>query len=422
MSEDRKEGRRANRRKFRPELEVQRLESRELLSSVPFSLNQYILTHPNSGVAKALGKPPQYQGKPAFKPVGQTVYDKGYAAVQTIRGGAGVQIGTPDGSHFRITLQLGDNQYDGGLTAQTGGSGTGVIPSTKVQAVGTIRAYATPGGSVGLIVDGTTSNMQVVIERLPFPTRKGYAHSFAYGQSGRGQVLNISSLNVTSGSISAILGYQTANLSGALTVGGGGTVDRIALNNLLPGASINVGGTLNTLDIYGSANLSSGPGINVKGDLNLLNVGQDFNISNGANFTVDRFVGLVPQPAKGTDTGSNIIALNQALIGSSTSTGLLVPGVSAYIRGNMNVGPGSVVTFVSGIANSSILGQAVSAPTVFLINGSLSVVNTNQLQIPDLLAGQGLIRVILPDGTVRYNNIVARNGIFVNGVPTPTIP
>ena len=418
MSEDRKEGRRGNRRKFRPELDAQRLESRELLSATPYAVSQYLLTHPQAGNAYKLGKPAQYKGTYAIRPVGP-VYDKGYAQVQTIRGGQGVQIGTPDGSHFRITLQLGDNQYDGGLSAETGSSGNGVVPSTQVQAVGTIRAYPTPGGGVGLIVDGTTSNMQVVIERLPFPTRKGYAHSYAYGQSGRSQVLDISSLNVTSGNINAILGYQTADLTGALTVGGTGTIDRIALNNIQPGGSIQIGDTVNTLDIFQNASLTSGSGINIAGDLNLLNVGQDLTLSNGTSFTVGRFAGLTPQPPKGTDTGSNILALNQALIGTSgatSSTGTLVPGVSAYVHGNVTIGAGSVLTISSGIANSSILGTNTVAPSLFLIDGSLNAPSPASFNIPNLLAGTNLVRTILPDGTVVYNNMVARNGVNVPGL------
>jgi hypothetical protein len=414
MSKMRKEGRRANRREFRPDLGGQRLESRELLAA--FSLSQFLLTHPQAGNAYKLQKPPQYKGTYAFKPAGHTVYDRGYSTVQTIRGGSGVQVATPDGSHFRITLQLGDNQYDGGLTAQTGSTGNGVIPSTQVQAIGTIRAYGMPGGSVGLIVDGTTANMQVVIERLPFPTRKGYAHSYAYGQAGRSQVLNIASLNVTSGNINAVLGYQTANLSGPLTVGGTGTVDRIALNSILPGGSIQTGGTVNTLDVYGSASLTSGPGVNIAGDLNLLNVGQDLTLSNGTSFTVGRFAGLTPQPPKGTDTGSNILSLNQALIGggaTSTSSGTLVPGV--YVKGNVTIGAGSVLTIASGIANSSILASNTTAPSVFLIDGALTAPSPASFQIPNLLAGTTLIRLGFP--IVVYNNMVARNGVNVPGLP-----
>ena len=100
-----------------------------------------------------------------------------------------------------------------------------------------------PGGQIGLIVDGTTANSQLEIDPLAFPQRKGYAHSFAYGQQGRSEVLNVGSINVTSGQIGGILGYSDVNLSGPLTIGGTGTVDRIALNNVLPGASIGVGGT-----------------------------------------------------------------------------------------------------------------------------------------------------------------------------------
>src|SRR5262249_49366982 len=159
--------------------------------------------------------------------------------------------------------------------------------------------------------------------------RKGYAHSFAYGQTGRGHILDIGSLNVTSGRLNAILAFHTADLSGPLILGGGGGVNRIALNSLQPGAGIKVGGTPGTPDVANGANLSSGTGISVAGDLNLLNVGQDLVLSNGASLRVGRFLGLTPQPPKGTSTGSNILSINQSLIGTGTST--IVPSVSTYI-------------------------------------------------------------------------------------------
>ena len=418
MSEDRKEGRRAGRREFRPALDSQghRLEPRMLLTKggVPFTVNQLLLTNPSPALAFKLGKPPMYQGSTAHRPQGDTVYTRGYAKVQTIRGGTGVEVATADGSHFRIQLELAENLYDGGLSSQTGGSGNLVIPAQPVQAVGTVRAYPMPGNKVGLVVDGTTQNMELVIERLPFPQRKGYAHSFAYGQSGRSQELNIGSLNVTSGKISGILGFQTANLSGPLTVGGGGTVDRIALNNILPGGSIKVGGTLNTLDVFNNVDLSSGPGVDITHDLNLLNVGQNLTLSNGSSLRVGRFLGATPQPPKGTGTGSNIISLNASQVGSGTAT--LVPGVSAYVKGDVTISGTSVIGIGTGIANSSIVGTLTNAPLLFLINGKLTAPSAANLQIPNLLAGSTFIRGILPDGSIVYNNVVARNGVNVPGI------
>ena len=46
--------------------------------------------------------------------------------------------------------------------------------------VGTVRAYPMPNGTVGLIVDGSTSQTELDISPGPFPQRKGYAHSFSY--------------------------------------------------------------------------------------------------------------------------------------------------------------------------------------------------------------------------------------------------
>src|SRR5262249_26864122 len=158
-------------------------------------------------------------------------------------------------------------------------------------------------------------------------------------------------INVTSGQIGAIIGFKDADLSGPLTVGGTATVDRIALDAVLPGAAIGVGGTLNTLDVYKGINLTSGPGITIGRHLNLRNVGEDVTLANGASIKVGRFLGLVPQPPKGTATGSNFLSLNQSQIG--TGTAQLTPSVSANIQGNVTIGTGSVLFSGSGIANSS---------------------------------------------------------------------
>lgn len=410
MSHDRKEGRRANRRAFRPALEGSRLEARLVLSQAPYSINHFLLTHPQRGFAYKFNNPPFLtEHAPPIRP-GTNYTAKGVAATQTARGGQSVIVAQPDGSRFRLSLTLADNLYDGGLAAQTGGTGTNVIPSSKYQAQGTIRAYPMPGGKIGIIIDGSTAQEQLTIDPLPFAQRKGYAHSFAYGEGGRSHILNIGSLNVASGNIQAILGYHSANLSGPLTIGGNGTVDRIAFNSLQPGAAIGVGGTLNTLDIANSATLTSGPGISIGRDLNLLNVGQDLVLTNGASLYINRFLGLTPQPPKGTGTGSNILSVNQALVGTGTST--VVPSVSGYIQGNVQVGPGSTFYVGGGIANSSLINGSQAAPSVLLINGALSTSDatpTNQIIIPNVLAGTQLIRSV--NNFFVFNNLVARNGI-----------
>ena len=95
--------------------------------------------------------------------------------------------------------------------------------------------------------------------RFPFPQRKGYAHSFAYGSTKQSHILNIGQITVNSGVISAINGYHTADLSGPLTiVGGTQPVDRIAFDALLPGRLDPTGGDLNTLDVLNGVNLNSG--------------------------------------------------------------------------------------------------------------------------------------------------------------------
>ncbi len=413
MSHARKRARRSKARAFEPTIDGLRLEQRLVLSKMtPAALNQYLLTHPAPGNAAIVGQPKMLAGRIARyvgKGIGPVYTKLGAAATMTAHGGQSVIIAEPDGSRFRVSLVLADNQSGGGLSAETGGGGLGVVPAAVIQPQGTVRAYAMPGGQVGIIVDGTTQLEALEIDPLPFAQRKGFAKSFAYGETGRSHMLEIGSLQVSSGYISEILGYHDANLDGPLVVGGTGTVDRIALNNLNPGAAIGVNGTVNTLDIAQNATLTSGPGITIGRDLNLLNIGQNLTLTNGASLRVGRFLGLTPQPPKGSATGSNILSVNQASIGTGTST--TVPSVSAYILGNVFVGPGSVIAADGGIVNSSILtATSQTVPTVFVTNGTMTIPNSAAIQIPNYSLG-----TTFQTFAGISNNMVARNGIVDNG-------
>ena len=168
MSNDRARGRRAKSRAFRPELEGQRLEARVVMSRVPFVVAQYLLTHPQPGNALKVNQPRHYSQN-AIRPVGP-VFNHGVVETQTARGGQSVIVAQPDGSRFRVSLSLADNQTDGGLSSETGAvTTTDVVPSNVVQPQGTVRAYAMPGGQVGIIVDGSTSQQQA--HHRPPPVR-----------------------------------------------------------------------------------------------------------------------------------------------------------------------------------------------------------------------------------------------------------
>ena len=242
-------------------------------------------------------------------------------------------------------------------------------------------------------MDGTTTQSELDISSVPFPQRKGYAHSFAYGATRQSHLLNIGQIIVNSGVISAINGYHTADLSGPLTIAPPPlptepgstpqaqtqTVDRISFDALLPGASINIGGDLNTLDVLNGVDLNSGPGIDIGRDLNLINVGQDLDLSNGASLIVDRFLGTTPQPPKGTATGSNFLALNQALVGTGTST--IVPSLSGYIQGNMNLGTRQRLQGGQRDLQRYDHRRLRPAPSVFLVNGSVTASSSTHVTV-----------------------------------------
>jgi hypothetical protein len=274
--------------------------------------------------------------------------------VQTARGGQAVEVTAPDGSHYMLRLSYTSNTLATNVAEGTNGQ-LGVSTADAVvsqvsmqnanypQPIGTVRAYPMPGGRVGIIVDGTTDNVELSINPLGRPQLKGFAHSFAYGEATRSNLLNIGQLTVNSGYLAGVLGFHTAVLSGPLVIGGTTAVDRIALDAMLPGASIQTGGDLNTLDVLSSINLSGpGTGIFVGRDLNLLNSGSSIVLSNGANIMIGRDLGLVNQPPKGTGTGTNVLLLNFNTITSSLVQGSIVPEpVSTFIQGNVVINAGS---------------------------------------------------------------------------------
>ena len=451
MSVDRTEGRRTNHRAFRPTLDGG-LESRFLLSNLPGIV---FLNNPQPGVAYVHKQPPLRSGTHA-EPFPIATFPRGPRdKVEVAHGGQSVIVATPDGSHFQISLTqfvpTPPSSTTGAAVAVTQPPIQGQVPGAGlVQPIGTVRAYSMPPSApgqpprVGLILDGTTTQSELDISSVPFPQRKGYAHSFAYGATRQSHLLNIGQIIVNSGVISAINGYHTADLSGSLTIAPPPlptepgstpqaqtqTVDRISFDALLPGASINIGGDLNTLDVLNGITLVKGNTIDIGRDLNLLNVGQNLDLSGGGSFIVNRFMGTTPQPPKGTATGSNILALNQALVGTGTST--IVPSLTAYIQGNMNLGTAGTFKVVGGIQSGTLTSTTTATTSVLLVNGSVTAssidpnVNATEpgIHILNVLPSTTLTVTILnpapPPPTLTIPaNFIARAGFNIPGITIP---
>jgi hypothetical protein len=396
--------RRAPSRTFQPAVDG-RLEVRMMLSGGTSAgtrfveASRYLLKHPGARAAYNLKQPPFLDvHAPHFNNVhGFRV--KSAVAIQTARGGQAVEVTALDGSHYMIKLSYTSNTISTNISEGTNGQGGNASSQTATalvseqngnypQPIGTIRAYAMPGGRVGIIVDGSTPNTDLTINPLGEPQKKGFAKSFAYGESGRTHLLNIGQLTVTSGQIGDIEGFQDAELSGPLQVVGNSAIDRIALDAILPGASITTGGDLETLDVLNGIDLSgSGTGITIGRDLNLLNTGGGITLSNGANFQIDRNLGLISQPPKGTGTGSNVLSLNFTSVANSIVT-VTIPSVGSFIQGGITINPGSLFTISGNIFNTMYTEGTINGYSRLFINyGLSSQANPPFIQSLDVSAG-----------------------------------
>ena len=203
---------------------------------------------------------------------------------------------------------------------------------------GRIRAMPMSGGRVELIVDGSDANTIIGVNPVSRKFHKGTAHDFPPRAALGDNLLHIGAIKVTSGKIGQILAYQTADLSGPITIAGTAPVDRIAFFALKPGASIITGGDLNTLDTYNNLAIGGAQGIAIGRDLNWMLVGGNLSIGAGSSFVVNRDIGLASQPAKGTDPG----------------------GVGAHIQGNLSIAP----------KGGFVVGRSIQ--NLFLIDGTFT--------------------------------------------------
>jgi hypothetical protein len=371
MSESRKDGHRSRSRAFRPSVDGG-LEDRVLMSlaDIPKQLaySAFLLKHPSARTAYLVHKPPQLNRAPHFFQ-GHVRRRAGVPASETARGGENVEVNA-GGTHYMVSLSYTSNTLATNIAEGSNGQSGASSPSTSTalvsqattsypQPIGTVRAYAMSGGRIGLIVDGSTQNTELTINPLGQQQRKGFAKSFAYGAANRGHILNIGQITVNSGEIADIEGFQDAVLSGPLVVSGTTSIDRIALDAILPGASITTGGDVNTLDVLNGITLT-GTNIDIGRDLNLLNVGGNISLSDGSQFNIGRNLGLVSQPPKGTGTGTNVLTLNYTSVANSIIT-VTIPAVGAYIQGSVVVNPGSVFSIAGNIFNTLYVEGSITA-------------------------------------------------------------
>lgn len=334
-SQDRSESRKS--RRFRPQAQssTQPLEERKLMAVVQ------VIQKPNPRSQYPLASPSNPNSR-NFQRLGNginMIHIRSRNIVATsAAGGMGTLIQDIDGEYWVAWLNN---------------------PLEPRSVPGTIRAFPDTGGRVKLVVDGTTENTELIIEPYARIRPRNQAHQFSAQVGRQDNLLHVSDIMVSSGKLNSVLGYRTADLSGVLTIASDSPVSRIALSSIQPGASIIVGGDLNTLNVFNSAVFDGGAGLRVGRDLNQMTVYGDFEFRNGAQFTVGRDIGLTAQPAKGTSNA----------------------GIGAEIGGNMYIG------------NTSqwVVGRAIDSP--FVIKGRLDGVN----------------RITVPSGG---GNIVALGGYY----------
>jgi len=200
----------------------------------------------------------------------------------------------------------------------------GEVYAAHISGTGVVRAKAAPNGQVDLFVYGSSGDTTLLIDPAGPTVAERGAHKFPTGYVMHDTLLHIRNITVANGMINNVLAYRTANLAGALNIPSGPSsvpfVDRIAFNALLPGASINVPTTLNTLDVYNSVSLDGGPGIVVGQDLQAMTVGGNLSMVNGASLRVGRDLGATLQPAKGTGSAGAGLNVTGDLVVASGAT------------------------------------------------------------------------------------------------------
>jgi len=239
---------------------------------------------------------------------------------------------------------------------------------------GTVQAQSLPGGRVALFIRGTGPSSEVEINNIGRrPPDWPLGHTFSPLQPFQDRQLNVGLIEVTSGQINGIFGYGTTTLSGPLIVRGDQPVERIALTRMTPPASINVGGTLNTLDILHGADFAGpGSGLFIGRDLNSLTVNEDFVVRDGAQVSIGRDLGLLAQPAKGTGPAGQGARFNGDLIIGPGSTFFINRNLGAPVGVNagtnqvqLTVGEFSVLGDFAGTSRLGIGGQTFAQFQIF---------------------------------------------------------
>ena len=147
---------------------------------------------------------------------------------------------------------------------------------------------------------------------------------------------------------------------------------------------------------------------------------------------IGRDLGLVLQPPKGTGTGSNVLSLNQPVVG--TTSNITEPSVSTYIQGNLTINDSSQFIVGRQIDNQMYIGgnlqgvgSLVIPPTTNYIPTTTPVPNSS---VFSQATSDLVIRVVghpFPPAITSANSATFKVGtagnftVTTTGLPTPAL-
>ena len=153
----------------------------------------------------------------------------------------------------------------------------------------------------------------------------------------------------------------------------------------------------------------------------MLNVGRNITLENGSHILIDRHLGAVLQPPKGTGTGSNVLSLNlpatTTLVAQAPQT-----AVSGYIQGNVNIGATSSFTVGGEIFYPLyIIGNVTGTNLITFGSAKSTAFAPFPLEIQGTATPPAIPAITSANSTTFTVGTPGRFTVTATGFPTPTL-